>query len=138
MQQIVRQPMLSRSFTIEKLTLNHAKCYGNSFKYRHVSCVGVEDTGSCRNVSYCVLSRTSFIFILMYIMNTNTAQIYTPLLVFLSSFTVTIAPPLCGLRQGSPVGPFTSAPVFQPPHGFLGLFLKFSVKTLLLTYKFFC
>lgn len=58
MQQIVRQPMLSRSFTIEKLTLNHAKCYGNSFKYRHVSCVGVEDTGSCRNVSYCVLSRT--------------------------------------------------------------------------------
>lgn len=78
------------------------------------------------------------IFILMYIMNTNTAQIYTPLLVFLSSFTVTIAPPLCGLRQGSPVGPFTSAPVFQPPHGFLGLFLKFSVKTLLLTYKFFC
>lgn len=74
----------------------------------------------------------------MYIMNTNTAQIYTPLLVFLSSFTVTIAPPLCGLRQGSPVGPFTPAPVFQPPHGFLGLFLKFSVKTLLLTYKFFC
>lgn len=74
----------------------------------------------------------------MYIMNTNTAQIYTPLLVFFSSFTVTIAPPLCGLRQGSPVGPFTSAPVFKPPHGFLGLFLKFSVKTLLLTYKFFC
>lgn len=57
--------MLFRFFIIEKLILNYVKCYGNFFKYRYVFCVGVEDIGFCRNVSYCVLSRI-YIYIYVY------------------------------------------------------------------------